>query len=70
MRPDDQRRRPDPLHWIWYTFGGTLSRATASGCATSPVAPGWERQIVRAVVQVVPLAVALLLVWDPGGSPG
>jgi hypothetical protein len=47
MRPldDGQRRRPDPLRWIWYAFGGALgpryrqwvlhSRAVLVGSAKS-----------------------------------
>jgi hypothetical protein len=57
-----QRRRPDPLRWIWYAFGGALGPRYRQWvlhdltCRTR-----WERQIARAVVQVMPLAVVLLL---------
>ena len=59
---DGQRRRPDPLRWIWYAFGGALSPRYRQWvlhdltCRTR-----WERQIARAVVQVAPLAAVLLL---------
>jgi len=58
----DQRRRPDPLRWIWYTFGGGLGPRYRQWvlhdltCGTR-----WERQLARAVVQVVPLAAVVLL---------
>jgi fatty acid desaturase len=64
---DDQRRRPDPLRWIWYAFGGSLGRRHRQWvlhdltCRTR-----WERQIVRAVVQVAPLGFVLLLVLGSG----
>ena len=60
-------RRPDPLRWIWYAFGGALGPRYRQWvlhdltCRTR-----WERQIVRAVVQVVPLALVLLLVLGFG----
>jgi Family of unknown function (DUF5313) len=67
MRPDAQRRRPDPLHWIWYAFGGTLGTRYREWVLRDLTGrTRWERQIVRAVVQVVPLAVALLLVLGSG----
>jgi Family of unknown function (DUF5313) len=48
----DQRRRPDPLRWIWYTSGGGLR----------PRYP----QMARAVVQVAPLGALLFLVLGFG----
>ena len=30
--------RPNPLLWIWYTLGGRLGPATATGCCTTPPA--------------------------------
>ena len=64
---DDQRRRPDPLRWMWYAFGGGLGRGYRQWvlhdltCRTR-----WERQIARAVVQVAPLAMVVLLVLGSG----
>ena len=58
----DQRRRPDPLRWIWYTFGGGLGpryRQWVLHDLTGPTR--WLRQLARAVVQVAPLAAAVLL---------
>jgi Family of unknown function (DUF5313) len=59
---DGRCRRPDPLRWIWYAFGGGLGPRYRQWvlhdltCRTR-----WERQLGRAVVQVVPLAVVVLL---------
>ena len=64
---EGQRRRPDPLRWIWYAFGGTLAQRYRQWvlrdltCRTR-----WWRQAVRGVVQVLPLALALFLVLGFG----
>jgi fatty acid desaturase len=56
------RGRPGPLRWIWYAFGGALGPRHRQWvlhdltCRTR-----WERQLGRAVVQVVPLAAVVLL---------
>ena len=57
-----QQRRPDPLRWIWYTFGGALGpryRQWVLHDLTGPTR--WLRQLARAVVQVAPLAAVVLL---------
>jgi hypothetical protein len=69
MRPLEggQRRRPGALRWMWYAFGGALGPRYRQWvlhdltCRTR-----WERQIARAVVQVVPLASVVLLVLGFG----
>jgi hypothetical protein len=55
--------RPNPLQWIWYTFGGRLGPLYRgwvlhdTTCRTR-----WLRQIVRVAVQVVlPAAVVLVV---------
>jgi Family of unknown function (DUF5313) len=59
---DGRRRRPDPLRWICYAFGGALGGRYREWvlydltCRTR-----WERQLIRAVVQVVPLAAVVLV---------
>ncbi len=59
---DAQRRRPDPMHWIWYAFGGTLGPRYRQWVLHDLTGrTRWERQIARAVLQVAPLAVVLLL---------
>jgi Family of unknown function (DUF5313) len=60
--PDGQRRRPGPLRGIWYAFGGALGPRYRQWVLRDLTCPTrWERQLVRAVVQVAPLA-ALVLV--------
>ena len=60
---EGQRRRPDPLRWIWYAFGGALGPRYRQWvlhdltCRTR-----WQRNSVRAVVQVTPLALVVLFV--------
>jgi fatty acid desaturase len=62
MTPDAQRRRPDPLRWIWYALGGTLGPRYREWVLRDLTGrTRWERQIARAVVQVAPLAAVLLL---------
>jgi Family of unknown function (DUF5313) len=59
---DGRRRRPDPLRWVWYAFGGALgSRYRQWVLHDLTCRTRWERQLTRAVVQVVPLAVVVLL---------
>src|ERR1700738_4372866 len=67
----DRRRRPDPLRWIWYAFGGGLGPRYRQWvlhdltCRTR-----WERQLARAVVQVAPLAAGVLLALGFGRIAG
>ena len=57
-----QRRRPDPVRWIWYAFGGGLGPRYRDWVLYDLTGrTRWERQIVRAVVQVAPFALVLLL---------
>ena len=59
---DAQWQRPDPLRWIWYAFGGTLGQRYRQWVLQDLTGrTRWERQIARAVLQVAPLAVVLLL---------
>jgi hypothetical protein len=63
----DQQRRPGPLRWIWYTFGGGLGpryREWVLHDLTGPTR--WVRQVARAVVQVAPLGALLSLVLGFG----
>jgi fatty acid desaturase len=62
MTADVQRRRPGPVRWLWYAFGGTLGLRYREWVLRDLTGrTRWERQIARAVVQVAPLAVVLLL---------
>jgi hypothetical protein len=56
-------KRPDPLHWLWYAYGGRLPRRYREwvlhdlSCRTWPL-----RHLARALLQVLPVVVVLLLV--------
>ena len=53
--------RPDPVRWLWYTFGGKLGPNYRDWVLHDTTArTRWLRQIVRGTVQVVPAA---LLIW-------
>ena len=55
--------RPDPAHWIWYTFGGRLGPLYCGWVLRdTTVRTRWLRQAVRGTVQVVPLALLMLVV--------
>jgi hypothetical protein len=63
----DDGRRPGPLRWLWYAMGGSLGPRYRQWVLHDLSCPGrWLRQIVRAVVQVLPLAVVVLLVLPAG----
>ena len=71
---DCRHKRPGPLRWIWYAFGGALGPRYREWvlhdltCQTR-----WARQLARAVVQVVPVAAVVVYPqwqWDLAGSPG
>jgi hypothetical protein len=51
-------RRPNPLQWIWYAFGGGLPRELAPWVLADTTArTWWLRHLARAVVQLLPLMV-------------
>jgi Family of unknown function (DUF5313) len=53
--------RPNPLQWIWYTFGGRLGpRYSGWVLYDTTCRTRWLRQIVRAEVQVVLPAAGVL----------
>jgi hypothetical protein len=57
MTQADTPSRPDPLRWLWYTFGGGLGaryREWVLHDVTSPTR--WVRQLARAVVQTATMA--------------
>jgi hypothetical protein len=65
--------RPDPVGWLWYTFGGRLGpRHREWVLHDTTTRTRWLRQAVRGTVQVVPLALVLLVVlpfsWLTGAS--
>jgi hypothetical protein len=58
--------RPDPLHWVLYAFGAGLPRRNREWVLHDVTARTWFlRQVLRAVVQVAPIAVLLWVLLDP-----
>jgi uncharacterized protein DUF5313 len=58
--------RPDPLHWVGYAFGAGLPARNREWVLHDVTARTWFlRQAVRAVVQLVPVIVALYVLLDP-----
>ena len=65
---DDRPARPDPLHWLWYAFGGGLPPRYRDWVLHDATAPTWWlRQLVRSLVQALPVAVIVALLIP--GSP-
>jgi hypothetical protein len=59
--------RPDPLRWLWYTFGGGLGsryREWVLHDVTSPTR--WVRQVARAVVQAGTIGALAVVVLGTG----
>jgi fatty acid desaturase len=59
--------RPDPVRWLWYTFGGGLGpryREWVLHDITSRTR--WVRQVARTVVQVAPVGALVILVLGFG----
>jgi hypothetical protein len=64
---EDQQRRPDPVRWIWYTFGGALGPRYREWVLHDVTCRArWVRQVARAVVQVAPLGALMILVLGFG----
>lgn len=56
-------RRPDPLRWLWYAVGGRLPRRYSGWVLRDLTCRTWVvRHLLRALVQVAPVVVVLLLV--------
>jgi hypothetical protein len=59
----DAKSRPDPVRWVWYTFGGGFGpryRDWVLHDITSRTR--WARQVARTVVQVAPVGALVILV--------
>jgi hypothetical protein len=59
----DAKSRPDPVRWVWYTFGGGLGpryRDWVLHDITSRTR--WVRQVARTFVQVAPVGAMVILV--------
>ena len=55
-------RRPGPLRWIWYAFGGGLPARHRSWILFDATRPTWAlRHFARAFVQMAPVAIPVLL---------
>ncbi len=51
-------RRPTPLQWLRYAFGGGLRRERAPWVLSDTTRPGWvRRHVARSLVQLSPLVV-------------
>jgi hypothetical protein len=63
QRPPQQRaRRPNPLQWLWYAYGGGLPRALSPWVLDDVTRRTWVlRHLARALVQLAPLVVVCLL---------
>lgn len=58
--------RPDPARWLWYAYGGSLPRRLAPWVLHDTTCRTWAlRHVLRAVVQVAPVVVAII-VFVPG----
>jgi hypothetical protein len=69
QEPDVPVRRPDPVRWLWYAFGGRLPARYRTWVLHDLTCRTWAvRHIVRALIQVSPVAVALFALIP--GSPG
>ena len=63
----DNQGRPGPLRWMWYAFGGALGPRYREWVLHDLTCPTrWPRQLVRAIVQVLPLAVVVLVALGSG----
>ncbi len=69
---DDGRRRPNPLLWIWYAFGGRLPSRHAEWVLHDITTRTWVvRHLSRSLVQISPGALILLApgpLWVTGMS--
>ena len=62
LTADGQHRRPGPLRWIWYAFGGALGPRYREWVLHDLTCPTrWARQLARAVLQVMPVAAVVVL---------
>ena len=64
-------RRPDPLLWIWYAFGGTLGpRYRQWVLRTSPAVPGGSAKSPAPYCKWRRWRQCYYSHWDSAGSPG
>jgi hypothetical protein len=64
--------RPDPVRWLWYTFGGNLGARYREVLRDNTARTRWLRQAVRGTVLISPLALVMLVVlpfsWLTGAA--
>lgn len=54
-------KRPNPLLWLWYAFGGGLPERYAPWVLhDTTTRTWWLRHVVRALVQIAPFAIAII----------
>ena len=68
--PDDPAgaiRRPGPLRWLWYSFGGRLPAAHRTWVLhDTTTRTWWLRHLLRAMLQLaIPIAAVLVLIPGP-----
>ncbi|MBN9099096.1 MAG: DUF5313 family protein [Pseudonocardia sp.] len=53
-------KRPDPLRWLWYAFGGRLPIRYSQWVLHDVTARWWRlRSLFRSLVQIAPVAVGI-----------
>ncbi|HEY2697296.1 MAG TPA: DUF5313 family protein [Pseudonocardiaceae bacterium] len=62
-------RRPNPVRWLWYVYGGSLPDRHRDWVRHDLAGPHWvPRHVVRVLVQIAPVAavaVVLLRLFTP-----
>jgi hypothetical protein len=68
MTQTDALSRPDPVRWLWYTFGGDLDPRRYREWVLDDITSRtrWVRQVARTVVQVAPVGAMVILVLGFG----
>ena len=63
---------PDPVRWLWYTFGSKLGARYLEVLRDNTARAHWLRQALRATVLISPLALVMLVVlpfsWLTGAA--
>ena len=55
-------RRPDPVHWLWYAYGGTLPARYRDWVRRDLAGPHWvPRHVARVLVQLAPVVIGAYL---------
>ncbi|MGY1689157.1 DUF5313 family protein [Geodermatophilus sp. SYSU D01105] len=63
MQTSSTARRPTPLQWLRYAYGGGLPQELAPWVLADTTGPGWvRRHLTRAAVQLLPLIVLCVAV--------